>query len=593
MSLLWKILTSVSAQGIAGAILLLLTILFLLRSSDTGQAAFDDVETDLKLIESHGVRVGVAMSFLSFEFQMDFDSLTEAEADLRAAANGIEAVNPDLKTLLDGQLTMVEDFKSLQAVLRNSRSIIEQTIKTLWTTPDLSREAENSLHELERSFLDFMGRRDPQSAAELRRALDIDQPDLVSSELWGILEPHGETIIGYNDRMTLLMGEFFTLPVPQAIAETRRTISRELAEATTVAGRYRTGLFVVAVLLLIFSAAKVLQVSQYVRMVQRTNSELDRRVKERTAELSKANMALLNEIHERENIEAQLRLSQKLESIGQLAAGVAHEINTPTQFVSDNVAFVNEAWAKVLEIVDDYEKSAINGMRDDARSLAIWERSSPDFLREEIPAALSGAGSGLKQISDIVRAMKEFSHPRGDRLEPSDLNAAIENTIMVARNEWKYVAKIEVDLADDLPLVPCNVTTMNQVMLNLIVNAAQAIGESPPEEGEGCIRISTEVKGGVAEICVEDNGPGIPEELYERIFDPFFTTKDVGKGTGQGLGIAYRVVTQMHRGTIAVSRRHRGRGARFVVRLPISPPASAGENDPAASSSADSLAQSA
>jgi signal transduction histidine kinase len=583
----------VSAQGIAGAILLLLTILFLLRSSETGQTAFDDVETDLKLIESHGTRVGVAMSFLSFELQMDFDSLTEAEADLRAAANGIEAVNPDLKTLLDGQLTMVEDFKSLQAVLRNSRSIIEQTIKTLWTTPDLSQEAENSLHELERSFLDFIARRDPQSAAELRRALDIDQPDLVSSELWRILEPHGETIIVYNDRMTLLMGEFFTLPVPQAIAETRRTISREIAEATTVAGRYRIGLFVVAVLLLIFSAAKVLEVSQYLRMVQRTNSELDRRVKERTVELSKANMALLNEIHERENIEAQLRLSQKLESIGQLAAGVAHEINTPTQFVSDNVAFVDEAWAKVSEIVDDYEKSTINGMRDDARSRAIWERSSPDFLREEIPAALSGAGSGLKQISDIVRAMKEFSHPRGDRLEPSDLNAAIENTIMVARSEWKYVAKIEVDLADDLPLVPCNVTTMNQVMLNLIVNAAQAIGESPPEEEEACIRISTEVKGGVAEICVEDNGPGIPEELYERIFDPFFTTKDVGKGTGQGLGIAYRVVTQMHRGTIAVSRRHRGRGARFVVRLPISPPASAAENDPAASSSADSLVRSA
>jgi signal transduction histidine kinase len=304
-------------------------------------------------------------------------------------------------------------------------------------------------------------------------------------------------------------------------------------------------------------------------------------------------MALLNEIHERENIEAQLRLSQKLESIGQLAAGVAHEINTPTQFVSDNVAFVDEAWAKVSEIVDDYEKSAINGMRDDARSRAIWERSSPEFLREEIPAALAGAGSGLKQISDIVRAMKEFSHPRGDRVQPSDLNAAIENTIVVARNEWKYVAKIEVDLADDLPLVPCNVTTMNQVMLNLIVNAAQAIGESPPEEEEACIRISTEAKGDVAEICVEDNGPGVPEDLRERIFDPFFTTKDVGTGTGQGLGIAYRIVTQMHRGTIAVSRRHRGRGARFVVRLPISPPASAAENDPAASSSAHSLARSA
>jgi C4-dicarboxylate-specific signal transduction histidine kinase len=584
----------VPAQGIAGAILLLLTILFLLRSSETGQTAFDDVETVLKLIESHSMGVGVAMSFLSFELQMDFDSLTEAEADLRAAANGIEAVNPDLKTLLDRQLTMVEDFKSLQAVLRNSRSIIQQTIKTLWATPEgLPLQAEDGLHELERSFLDFIGRRDPQSAAELRRALDIDQPDLVSSALWGILEPHGETIIGYNDRMTLLMGEFFTLPIPQAIAETRRTISRELAEATTVAGRYRIGLFVVVVLLLIFSAAKVLQVSQYVRMVQRTNSELDRRVKERTAELSKANMALLNEIHERENIEAQLRLSQKLESIGQLAAGVAHEINTPTQFVSDNVAFVDEAWAKVSEIVDDYEKSAINGMRDDARSRAIWERSSPEFLREEIPAALAGAGSGLKQISDIVRAMKEFSHPRGDRVQPSDLNAAIENTIVVARNEWKYVAKIEVDLADDLPLVPCNVTTMNQVMLNLIVNAAQAIGESPPEEEEACIRISTEAKGDVAEICVEDNGPGVPEDLRERIFDPFFTTKDVGTGTGQGLGIAYRIVTQMHRGTIAVSQRHRGRGARFVVRLPISPPASAGENDPAASSSADSLAQSA
>ncbi len=193
-----------------------------------------------------------------------------------------------------------------------------------------------------------------------------------------------------------------------------------------------------------------------------------------------------------------------------------------------------------------------------------------EFLAEEIPKALAANREGLERIAKIVLSIKEFAHPGQEDKKPADLNKAIENTITVARNEWKFVAEVETDLAPDLPPVPCVVGEINQVLLNLVVNAAQAISEmTGRESGEkGRIAITTKNKDGFAEISIADNGPGIPDKIRNRIFDPFFTTKEPGKGTGQGLALAHRSIVNNHHGEIAVDSRE-GQGTTFTIRLPL------------------------
>jgi len=170
-----------------------------------------------------------------------------------------------------------------------------------------------------------------------------------------------------------------------------------------------------------------------------------------------------------------------------------------------------------------------------------------------------------------VLAMKEFSHPDSPDRVPSDLNRGIESTIDVARNEWRYVAELETDLDPELPLVTCAPGEINQVLLNLIVNAAQAIEVARREgrmTGKGRIRVESARRGDQVEIRVQDNGIGIPEATQSRIFEPFYTTKKAGEGTGQGLALSYNIVVKKHGGSIAVESRE-GEGATFVVRLPI------------------------
>ena len=192
-----------------------------------------------------------------------------------------------------------------------------------------------------------------------------------------------------------------------------------------------------------------------------------------------------------------------------------------------------------------------------------------DHHREEVPKALEALLEGIGRVARIVRAMKEFSHPGPIERMPVDLNHGIESTILVASHEWKYVAEISTDLDPDLPPVPCLAGELNQVILNLIVNAAHAISEVEKAPGaKGAIRISTRKDGEFAEIRVSDTGCGIPEAIQSRVFDPFFTTKPVGKGTGQGLALAYAVIVKKHKGTIRVESQP-GRGTTFVIRLPL------------------------
>jgi two-component system NtrC family sensor kinase len=278
---------------------------------------------------------------------------------------------------------------------------------------------------------------------------------------------------------------------------------------------------------------------------------------------------------ERDLMEAHLRQAQKLEAVGQLAAGIAHEINTPIQYIGDNIRFIEDSFAGLGQLLRDFQQlaAAVQTGSVTPALMATVESSARTaditYLSQEIPLAVEQSLEGLARVTNIVRAMKEFSHPGTHEKIEVDLNRAIEATVTVARNEWKYVADMEMDLAPDLPKVRCHPSEFNQVILNLIVNAAHAIGDvvQKAQGSKGVIKIRTRPDGSWVEITISDTGTGIPESIRHRVFDPFFTTKEVGKGTGQGLAIARSVIADKH-GGILTFESETGRGTTFHIRLP-------------------------
>jgi PAS domain S-box-containing protein len=282
-------------------------------------------------------------------------------------------------------------------------------------------------------------------------------------------------------------------------------------------------------------------------------------------------VAVKRDVTELVELETQLLQAQKLESIGRLAAGIAHEINTPSQYVGDNVQFLSESVGGLMEwlgqsieyLGEQPENERVQALLEEAEDLDF------EFLKEEIPSAIEQSQEGLTRISEIVGAMKSFSHPGNDALEPVDIHDAIRGTVTVARNEWKYVADLELDFDMDLGVVPCLVNEFNQVVLNMIVNAKQAIEEKGLEaEAKGSITISTKHIDGFAEIRIQDTGAGISKENLAKVFDQFFTTKAVGRGTGQGLSLSRDIIVGKHGGQLDVQSEV-GVGTTFIIRLPL------------------------
>jgi PAS domain S-box-containing protein len=275
-------------------------------------------------------------------------------------------------------------------------------------------------------------------------------------------------------------------------------------------------------------------------------------------------------------LEAQLSQAQKLESIGQLAAGIAHEINTPIQYIGDNTHFLSDSFTGLQEALRAYERLAEAAQAGPVSPELLDELAAQvqaadlEYLGEEIPRALDQTQEGVAHVARIVQAMKEFSHPGGREKTLIDLHRAMENTITIARNEWKEVARVEMDLDPEMPPVPCLPGELNQVLLNLLVNATHAIAEKRTATlGDlGLITVRTRRTLGQAEIQIEDSGSGIPEAIRGKIFDPFFTTKPLGKGTGQGLSIAHAVIVQKHGGTLTFQTEV-GKGTTFFIRLPL------------------------
>lgn len=272
--------------------------------------------------------------------------------------------------------------------------------------------------------------------------------------------------------------------------------------------------------------------------------------------------------------ERQVLQGEKLASVGRLAAGVAHEINTPIQYVGDNLHSLADTFQDLRKLIEQYralvEAAVESRFNPDAleRIRATEAEIDLEFILDDAPKAIAQGLDGVQRVASIVRAMKDFSHVKGGVVETVDLNHALQSTLTVAKNEYKYCADVQTDFGP-LPSVECYPSELNQVFLNLLVNAAHAIQD---KGGRGLITIATRSLDTEVEIAIADTGTGIPDEIRDKIYDLFFTTKQVGRGTGQGLYLAHQIVVGKHGGTLACESRV-GEGTTFRIRIPARLPA--------------------
>ena len=299
------------------------------------------------------------------------------------------------------------------------------------------------------------------------------------------------------------------------------------------------------------------EVRSVTRQLQGLIIGLESTVKQRTSALVKSNQKLQNEIQQRKELETQLVHAQKMEAVGQLASGIAHEINSPSQFTNDNILFLKDAVEGFIARIDNSDSAP--------------DEKEISFLKENAPGAVAQAKEGISRITTIVKSMKNFAYRDAESAKkPNDLNQAIQSTTVVATNEWKYHAELKLELDDSLPLVPCNIGEINQVVLNLIVNGAHAIRDRFENGQKGTLIVKSQFykDAKCVIVSIADNGGGIPEKVRTRIFEPFFTTKEVGVGTGQGLAIAHSVIVKSHNGQLWFDTKD-GHGTVFYIKLPM------------------------
>lgn len=308
------------------------------------------------------------------------------------------------------------------------------------------------------------------------------------------------------------------------------------------------------------------------------NVLLEKRVERRTERLTEINQELIlsrqklqEEMQQREAVEKELRFAQKMEALGQISAGIAHEINTPIQFVGDSIFFLKESIYDLQRGLSEYESLIDKTNPENQRRIEeINQILDLDYLNERVPESLERASQGIQRVSDIIKAMKSFSRQENKQKTLASINEAIDNTLLVASSEYKYNAQVDKDLGD-IRKIYCHISDINQVLLNMIVNSAHAIEErfgDKPAKIMGKIAITTRDIDDYIVITIWDNGAGIPREIIERVFDPFFTTKPVGKGTGQGLSLCHRIIHEGHNGSIKVSSAP-NEGTQFEIFIPV------------------------
>jgi len=312
-------------------------------------------------------------------------------------------------------------------------------------------------------------------------------------------------------------------------------------------------------------------------LLGQTNKQLERKTEELQNALSQREalaISLKLEMQRREQMELELRQAQKLESVGRLAAGIAHEINTPAQYVSDNVSFLGESFKSMQLLIDKYRQAVETlattpGHEKLAEEIRMFEKVNDlKYFQENVPEAIKEVSDGMSNISTIVSAMKDFAQPDNQVKVAADMNQALLATLAVTKSEYRNIAEIET-IFGELPMVPCHIGYLNQAFLNLIINATHAIREVAKEEGEkGKIRVKTSFDGEKVRIEIEDTGIGIPADIHDRVFDPFFTTKQEGQGRGQGLSVARSIVVNKHGGSLTFTSEP-GKGTAFIILLPV------------------------
>jgi|GEM_PF-3033785 len=279
---------------------------------------------------------------------------------------------------------------------------------------------------------------------------------------------------------------------------------------------------------------------------------------------------------EKNRLKIELDQSHRLQSIGTLAAGIAHEINSPLQFTNDNIDFISNAYNDIIKLVSTYKSLMMSCYTDQDKANAketifsIEKKINLEFLTNEMPEALSQTKDGIARIRRIVNAMKQYSHMNNEEKKPANIIDTLENAEIISRNEWKYHADLVNNNDPDLPFLNCYEPELNQVFMNLIVNAAHATKDAVDKKiiEKGMIEVSARLRNGRILVSVKDNGTGIPDKVRERVYDPFFTTKEVGKGTGQGLAMAHKVVIDRHGGKIWFETEI-NKGTTFFVEIPL------------------------
>jgi signal transduction histidine kinase len=488
----------------------------------------------------------------------------------RSERAGVEQALASYARMSDEREKLLERFKSENALLSNAIDYFPSLVSMVLIKTN-NTELSDEINELRGLTLSLALENDPVVAeSQLKSAasvLAISRGKLAGTDQrkLELMLVDARAVGVHKNQTDQLLTQILELPVVQAHQEVSLRYQRAYLRAeqqAIVFGHFVSGL---ALILLALVACAGVRLRAATLGLSRANERLEAAVLERTAEL-KAEML------QRSRVEIELRQAQKLESVGQLASGIAHEINTPIQYVGDSLYFLREAFGDVLRVLDAYDDlaSRVAPNAPERPALAAIQRLIEEIdmagLRTEIPDAFDRTRDGTQQVASIVSAMKTFAHTSVEKAA-IDLNGALKNTLIVARNEYKYVADVEIDLGE-IPEVNCNAGGVRQVFLNLIVNAAHAIADSNQDsERRGVIRIRTELVGANVLVSIADTGSGIPEAVRARIFDPFFTTKPPGKGSGQGLAISQSIVDQ-HGGRLWFETELE-RGTTFFIELPI------------------------
>ena len=570
-----------AAYGVA---LLGLASFLVVRASNTGQEAFDRATATLSSASWFESAMEAATLRLRSYLNDSFDDITALQVAERGLLADLDALGPGYAPLagaLHEEARLIDDFKAQHAVFRNSFYAFQRLVGDLRASEALRNDARGreSVGQLERAVLSyaFLGTTEDRAIVErliTRLREDAGFAPIAATDDWGFVVAHVRRVLDGRPLIVALDEERAALDIKRKVGD-QLAGAQAVYSATVARARYHLyALFALALMLVVVAIWEIAQVRHYVAVVEKHGRGLEARVAERTADLATANDRLRQDAVERERMQEDLLQARKLESVGQLAAGVAHEINTPIQFIGDNIRFLDVAFKDLSTCLTDiragvHRSTPLSGLEVDE----LLQRADTAFIADEAPRAIAQSLDGVDRVREIVLAMKAFAHP-SDNVEPADLNTAIKNAITMTRSEWKFVATAVLELDEALPRVPCALGSINQVLVNMIVNAAHAIGDVVKKAGAtdtpalGQITIRTRAVAGYAEIDIEDTGSGMSDAIQARIFDPFFTTKVVGRGTGQGLAIAHRIIVGRHSGNIRV-RSAVGTGTCFTIRLPL------------------------